>query len=84
MYGIHVFVFVGMMPSAELARESNTVFVSFNYRLGALGFLAVDVTDPETSEPIRGNFGLLDQHAAMQWVKENVHLFGGNADSVSA
>ena len=82
MYGIRVFA--GMMPSAELARESNAVFVSFNYRLGALGFLAVDVTDPETNEPIRGNFGLLDQHAAMQWVKENVHLFGGNPDSVSA
>ena len=74
---------LGMMPSPELTRDSNVVYVTFNYRLGALGFLAVDVTDPDTNEPIRGNFGLLDQHAAMVWVKENVHLFGGNPDSVS-
>lgn len=72
-----------MTPDSDLVRAANMVFVTFNYRLGALGFLALNVKDPETSRPIRGNFGLMDQHAAMQWVHDNIHQFGGNPNKVS-
>ena len=52
------------------------VFVTINYRLGALGFLTTyDSTMP-------GNLGLWDQRMAMQWAKENVAAFGGDPDQV--
>ena len=54
------------------------VFVNFNYRVGALGFL--------TSEDVRKdgnlNAGLLDQRKLLLWVQQNIHLFGGNPDHV--
>jgi para-nitrobenzyl esterase len=60
---------------ASLAQHS-VVVVSFNYRLGRLGFLA-----------LRGapsaNFGLLDQIAALNWVRHNIAVFGGDADRVT-
>ena len=51
--------------------------VSFNYRLGPLGFLSFGT--PEYS----GNMGLKDQLMAIKWVNENVHLFGGDKHQVT-
>lgn len=59
---------------AGLARRG-VVVVSFNYRLGAFGFLA----DPRLGT----NFGLLDQVAALQWVQQNVAAFGGDPGNVT-
>ncbi|KXX81416.1 Cholinesterase [Madurella mycetomatis] len=53
------------------------IFVSLNYRLGALGFLA---SPDNTSTP---NTGLLDQRLALQWIQSHVHLFGGDPDRVT-
>jgi len=61
---------------AALARACNAIVVNVNYRLGALGFLAI----PGMSE---GNLALLDQTLALQWVRENIHAFGGDADRVT-
>lgn len=55
--------------------EGGIVFVSFNYRLNAFGYLA----HPE----IGGNFGMLDQVAALQWVRANIRRFGGDPDNVT-
>lgn len=49
-----------------------------NYRLGALGFLALAGLDSAGEGETSGNYGLLDQRAAMQWVKTNIAAFGGN------
>ena len=71
-----------MVPTPELVKAANMVFVTMNYRLGPLGFLALNVKDPATSKPLRGNYGLMDQYMAMEWVKENSGLFGANPNKV--
>ncbi|OAD59462.1 Esterase B1, partial [Eufriesea mexicana] len=57
--------------------EADVVFVSFNYRLGVLGFLALD--HPNAT----GNAGLKDQQLALQWVQNNIAAFGGNPKQVT-
>jgi len=65
-----------------LARRGDVVVVTINYRLGPLGFLRLnDVTDGRI--PSSGNEGLLDQIAALQWVRENIAEFGGDPDNVT-
>ncbi|MEU2738344.1 carboxylesterase family protein [Streptomyces sp. NPDC007095] len=59
------------------ARRHGVVVVTFNYRLGALGFLAVD------GEEHTGAFGLHDQIAALRWVRENIAVFGGDPDRIT-
>ena len=61
----------------HLARRGDAVVVTVNYRLGALGFLAL----PEPS--IAANAGLLDQIAALGWVREHAERFGGDPDNVT-
>ena len=66
----------------HLASRGDVVVVTINYRLGALGFLAhPDLLDEETGAS--GNWGLLDQAAALQWVQANIHLFGGDPTNVT-
>jgi para-nitrobenzyl esterase len=60
----------------RLARDGNVVVVAVNYRLGMLGYLC----SPGVSE---GNLGLADQLAALQWVRDNIAAFGGDADAVT-
>jgi para-nitrobenzyl esterase len=66
----------------SLAREGGIVYVSFNYRLGALGYL--DFTRFSTPErPFESNLGLRDQVAALTWIHENIAAFGGDPDNVT-
>jgi len=53
------------------------ILVTLNYRLGPLGFLSLG------NEEIPGNAGMLDQVAALEWVQNNIHRFGGNRDMVT-
>jgi len=60
----------------------DAVVVTFNYRLGALGFLAhPGLAEPESGAC--GNWGLLDQLAALRWVREHIGGFGGDPDNVT-
>jgi para-nitrobenzyl esterase len=65
-----------------LARRG-VVLVTFNYRLGALGYLAHPALSRESSRGVSGNYGLLDQIAALQWVQSNIGQFGGNPAEVT-
>ena len=59
------------------------VFVSMNYRLGVLGWLALPALSAESPHGVSGNYGLLDQIAALTWVKRNISAFGGDPDNVT-
>ena len=59
-----------------MADEGGVVTVTVNYRLGIFGYLAVDGVTP-------ANLGLLDQIAALRWVRENIGGFGGDPDNVT-
>ncbi|GAB3131873.1 carboxylesterase/lipase family protein [Tsukamurella serpentis] len=66
----------------SLVDRGNVVFVSINYRLGALGYL--DLSAFSTPErPIEANLGLRDQVAALEWVQRNITAFGGDPDNVT-
>src|SRR6516165_10377752 len=58
------------------------IFVSYNLRLGALGFLAHPALDSERSEKISGNYGSLDQIAILQWLHRNIGAFGGDPSRI--
>ncbi len=64
-----------------LAARGDVVVVTLNYRLGALGFLHLADVDP--AYPDSGNLGILDQIAALTWVRDNIAAFGGDPDNVT-
>jgi para-nitrobenzyl esterase len=66
----------------DLAKKK-VVFVTVNYRLGVFGFLAHPALSLESGKKSSGNYGLLDQIAALKWVKKNIEAFGGDATNVT-
>jgi para-nitrobenzyl esterase len=63
--------------------EKGVVFVSINYRVGVFGFLAHPELTRESGYGASGNYALLDMIAALQWVKKNIAIFGGDPDQVT-
>ena len=63
--------------------ERGIIVVSINYRLGVLGWLAHPGLTAESPQHVSGNYGLLDQIAALGWVKHNIAAFGGDAKNVT-
>ncbi len=59
------------------------VVVTFNYRLGPFGFLAHPLLSAESPHGVSGNYGLLDQVAALEWVRRNIAAFGGDPEKVT-
>ncbi len=71
-----------MYDGANLARQG-VVLVSFNYRVGQLGFFAHPALAAEQAGEPRGNYGFLDQIAAMKWIRANIAAFGGDPKNVT-
>ena len=67
----------------EILAHKGVVVVTINYRLGAFGFLAHPALTAESEHHASGNYGLLDQIAALQWVKKNIAAFGGDPGRVT-
>jgi len=63
--------------------EHGVVLVSLNYRLGVFGFLAHPELTAESPHHASGNYGLMDQMAAIRWVRENIARFGGDPDNLT-
>jgi len=71
-----------MYDGSRLA-ERGMVVVTINYRMGILGFLAHPALSAESRRNVSGNYGLLDQIAALRWVKNNIAAFGGDPGNVT-
>ena len=68
---------------ANFAADNDTITVSFNYRLGPLGFLALPSLAKASPDHATGDEGLQDQQAALRWVQQNIAAFGGNPHNVT-
>ena len=67
----------------ENLAKRGVVVVSFNYRLGVFGFFSHPELTKESPRHGSGNYGLLDQVAALEWVHRNIAVFGGDPDNVT-
>jgi para-nitrobenzyl esterase len=67
----------------EAMAKKGIVFVSINYRVGIFGFFAHPDLTKESGYNASGNYGLLDQIAALKWVQKNITAFGGDANNVT-
>ena len=70
-----------MYEATNMVTRGDVVVVTVNYRLGVLGFMDVSELDP--SAPSSGLHGILDQVAALRWVRDNAAAFGGDPDNVT-
>lgn len=70
-------------PSTTYAWTNEVVFVRPNFRLGAFGFLALDILSQSKYPPSSGNYGLSDLVVALQWIQYNIKNFGGDPQSVT-
>ncbi len=66
----------------EMAKKG-IVFVSINYRVGVFGFMAHPELSKESGNNSSGNYGFLDQMAALRWIQENIGAFGGDPQNVT-
>lgn len=81
----------GLYDAKNFVSEHDVIIVSANYRLGALGFLALEALQEEDHQNSgnssivgsTGNVGLRDQRLALQWVQNNIRSFGGDPDRVT-
>jgi para-nitrobenzyl esterase len=73
------------MPTydGEVLARRGAVVVTLNYRLGPFGFFAHPLLTRESGHDTSGNYGLLDQMAALRWVQANIRAFGGSPDRVT-
>ncbi len=63
--------------------KRGVILVTINYRLNVYGFLAHPWLDEESGRGISGNYGILDQIAALQWVSDHIAAFGGDPDNIT-
>ncbi len=85
LHGGAFFIGSASMPlyGGEHVADRGAVFVNLNYRLGVLGFLAHPELSRESTHKTSGDYGFLDQIAALKWVHRNIAEFGGDPDNVT-
>jgi para-nitrobenzyl esterase len=87
---IHAGAFIASSANApahngqKMAERTGAIIVAVNYRLGPFGFLGHrGLTAEDAAYPSSGNYGFLDQRAALAWVHDHIAAFGGNPDNVT-
>ena len=70
------------MDGEEWAKH-DAIIVTINYRLGIYGFFTHPLLSKESPHGVSGNYGLMDQIAALKWVKKNIQAFGGDPDKIT-
>jgi len=85
IHGGGMVIGAGSLPfyDGESFARRGVVLVTINYRLGPFGFFGHPALSAESEENVSGNYGLLDQIAALQWVKRNAAAFGGDPGCVT-
>ncbi len=63
--------------------ENGVVLVTINYRLGVFGYIAHPALSADDPRGVSGNYGLLDQVAALAWIRDNIEAFGGDPNNVT-
>lgn len=69
--------------TGERMAARGVLFVSFNYRLGRFGFFGFPALNEEHTQEPKGNYALLDQIAALRWIRRNIDDFGGDANNIT-
>ena len=69
--------------NGESLAEKGVIVVNFGYRLNVYGYYAAEDLAAESPNGTTGNYGLLDQIAALQWVKDNIAVFGGDPENIT-
>jgi para-nitrobenzyl esterase len=87
-FWIHGGAFLGgygheMEFDGEAYCKKGVILVTINYRLGAFGFLVHPWLMNESGKSVAGNYGILDQIAALKWVYENIEAFGGDCENIT-
>jgi para-nitrobenzyl esterase len=77
------FAFEPEMDGGEYWASQGVIFVSVTYRLGVIGFFSHPLLSAESAHGVSGNYGLLDQVAALKWIKKNIEQFGGDPDNIT-
>lgn len=67
----------------EALAKQGIIFISINYRVGVFGFFSHPELSKESKNHASGNYSLMDQLAALKWIKENIAAFGGDPDKVT-
>src|SRR3569833_1551242 len=76
-------VYADMIFRAETMAQKGIVSLTIYYRLGIFGFFSHPELTAESAHHASGNYGLLDQYAALKWVKANIAAFGGDPDKIT-
>ena len=74
---------IPMYDGGRLSRDGGVVVVTINYRVNVFGFFAHPALAREDPDGTTGNYGILDQVAALEWVRENIGAFGGDPENVT-
>ena len=76
------FAFEPEMDGGEDWASRGVILVSVTYRLGVIGFFSHPLLSAESPHGVSGNYGLLDQVAALKWIHNNIEQFGGDPDNI--
>lgn len=77
------FAFEPEMDGGEEWATSGVILVTVTYRLGVLGFFSHPLLSAESAHGVSGNYGLMDQIAAVRWIHDNIQQFGGDPNNIT-